>query len=156
MAILLFLNEKRIPKSVIKSLFQKTLYLLILTRIWHEPNSISINLLHFAYHEWKLHTLTKSGYLLSSVRIEGRELRGSKGPFTNYVDKFLSFFWPPTPFGWHFLPYNSWPKWKFLTNLTPSSCKRSLWTTPKHCQHFCTKTHVIYRYINLNWFCQHV
>ena len=62
---------------------------------WQEfgkPNSISINLLHFAYHEWKLHTLTKSGYLLSSVRIEGRELRGSKGPFTNYVDKFLSFF----------------------------------------------------------------
>ena len=73
---------------------------------WQEfgkPNSISINLLHFAYHEWKLHTLTKSGYLLSSVRKEGRELRGSK-----------------------------------------------------RCQHFCTKTHVIYRYINLNWFCQHV
>ena len=153
---MLFLNEKRIPKSVIKSLFQKTLYLLILTRIWHEPNSISINLLHFAYHEWKLHTLTKSGYLLSSVRIEGRELRGSKGWFRNYVNEVFAFLDHLLPCVDIFYSVNVDKKWTFLEHLSILSCKRSFWATPKHCQHFCTKTHVIYRYINLNWFCQHV
>ena len=28
-----------------------------------------------------------------------------KGPFANYVDKILNFFWPPTSLRWHFLWY---------------------------------------------------
>ena len=33
-----------------------------------------------------------------------------KGLFTNYVNKILAFFWPPTPLCWHFLWYECWQK----------------------------------------------
>ena len=51
-----------------------------------------------------------------------------EGSFTNYVDKILDFFWPPTPLRWHFLPYECWQKVNIFGLPT---CIRSLWTTPK-------------------------
>ena len=43
------------------------------------------------------------------------------------------FFGPPTPLGLHFLWYKSLQKVNFFDHPPPSSCKRSLWTTPKRC-----------------------
>ena len=54
-----------------------------------------------------------------------------KGSFTNYVDKILAFFDHLTPFIDIFYLINIDKKLTFLNYLPPSSCKRSLWTTPK-------------------------
>ena len=55
-----------------------------------------------------------------------------KGSFKNYVDKFLAFFWPPTPLRLHFLPYesrNCWTTYQpLLVNIV---CERPLtWKIP--------------------------
>ena len=50
---------------------------------------------------------------------------GSQTTFTRF-----GFFWPPTPLCLHFLRYKSLQEVDFFDHLPPSSCKRSLWTTP--------------------------
>ena len=49
----------------------------------------------------------------------------SQTTFTRFV-----FFWPITPLRLHFLWYKSLQEVDFFDHLPPSSCKRSLWTTP--------------------------
>ena len=55
-------------------------------------------------------------------------IRGrSQTTFTIFV-----FFWPHTPLRLHILWYKSLQKVDFFDHLPPFSCKRSLWTAPKH------------------------
>ena len=54
----------------------------------------------------------------------------TKVSFTNYVDKFLTFFDHLPSCVDIFYGINVDIKWTFLDHLPASSCKRSLWTTP--------------------------
>ena len=60
-------------------------------------------------------------------RSAASELRGrSQTMFTKF-----GVFWPPTPLRLHFLWFKCLQKVDFFDRLSPSSCKRSLWTPSK-------------------------
>ena len=57
------------------------------------------------------------------------------------------FFWPPTPLCLHFLWYKSSQKIDFFDHLPPSSCKRSLWTTPKQTSYWYKTVFFLCKYV---------
>ena len=61
----------------------------------------------------------------------------------------FDFFWPPTPLRLHFLWYESLQKVNFFDHLPPSSCKRSLWTTP-YCTLFTSSSETFNKQITVS------
>ena len=66
----------------------------------------------------------------AAATLKSISLYKGKGAFTNYVDKILAFL-TSYLLHWHFLWYADRQKWTFLDHLPTSSCKHSLWMTPK-------------------------
>ena len=110
--------------------FWDTVFSWIFPKFWHE-------LIYQRFYVDFMQILFVLFFLTTSCRytIRGRSqttftldfsIRGrSQTTFTNF-----GFFWPPTPLRLHFLWYESLQKVNFFDHLPPSSCKRSLWTTP--------------------------
>ena len=70
---------------------------------------------------------TSSWQLLLPATARNKVRAGSKTTLTS----FWFFDHLPTPPCWQFLPYKRWQKVNIFGLPTPSSCQRSLWTTPK-------------------------